>query len=293
MHATVRTKYDGIGEMSFCARASSVGRAWSGFEAATWDVTGGIAERGPAATHILIMHMSAPVPGSCRCGDTMSTRTMGPGNMDLVPLGCSATWLDEGPGSVLNVRLSGALLASAARELSTATHQSISVAPQLHLQDRQLEHLGWALVAELESGAQEGRLFAECVGNAIAVHVARRYSSARSEEMVRGLSRRQFRSVVDFIGENLSKDLSLRDIAAIAGLSPSYFNALFKRSAGVTLHQYVMRQRVDRAVRLLSREGARLPDIAAQAGFADQSHMSRCVRKLTGLTPASFAREQS
>jgi AraC family transcriptional regulator len=293
MQATVRSKFDGLGVMGFSARASSVGRAWSGFEAATYDVTGGIAERGPAAAHILIMHLSAPVLGSCRCGDTMSTRTMGPGNMDLVPLGCSATWLDEGSGSVLNVRVSGALLASAARELRTATRQSISVAPQLHLRDRQLEHLGWTLVAELESGQQEGRLFAECVGNAIAVHIGRRYSSARTAEIVRGLSRRQFRSVVDYIGENLSTDLSLSDIAAIAGLSPSYFNALFKRSAGVTLHQFVMRQRVERAIRLLSREGARLPDVAAQAGFADQSHMSRCVRKLTGLTPTSFTRELS
>jgi AraC family transcriptional regulator len=293
MHATVRSKSDGLGEMGFSTRASSVGRAWSGFEAATYDVTGGIAERGPAAAHILIMHLSAPVPGSCRCGDTTSTRTMGPGNMDLVPLGCAATWLDEGPGSVLNVRMSGALLASAARELNSATTQDISVAPRLHLQDRQLEHLGWTLVAELESGKQGGRLFAECIGNAIAVHVARRYSSAQTADIIRGLSRRQFRSVVDYIGENLATDLSLSDIAAIAGLSPSYFNALFKRSAGVTLHQYVMRQRVDRAVRLLSRDGTRLPDVAVQAGFADQSHMSRCVRKLTGLTPTAFARGRS
>ncbi len=293
MQARVRTRLDGLDEMRFSARASSSGRAWSGFEAATFDITGGIAERGPAASHILIMHLSAPVWGSCRCGETTSRRTMAPGNMDLVPLGYAATWLDEGPGRVLNVRMSGPLLDSAAREMRVAAHHGLRLAPQLHLQDRQLEHLGWTLVAELENGEQNGRLFAECIGNAIAVHVARRYTSERCPDVIRRLSRRQFNDVVDFITENLSTNLSLGDIAAVAGLSPSYFNALFKRSAGVTLHQYVMRKRVDRAVRLLALQGARLPDVAVQAGFADQSHMSRCIRKLTGLTPTAFARERA
>jgi AraC family transcriptional regulator len=291
MQATTWAGSGQFSEMQFSKRASSDGRSWTGFEAVTYDVSGGIAERPPFTAHTLVMHLSAPVMGSCRCDGPALRRVMRPGDMDFVPVGYPATWRDDAPGSVLNVKLSASLVRSTAETMRLAGRDAVCLRPQLHLEDAKLEHLGWALVAELESGDQHDRLFAESVSNAIAVHLVRRYSETRPVETTHGLSRRQFRLVVDYMNEHITASLSLAELAAVAGLSPSHFNSLFKQSAGVTAHQYVIRRRVDRAVNLLSRDGARLIDVADQAGFADQSHMSRCMRRVVGMTPAAVLRQ--
>jgi AraC family transcriptional regulator len=98
------------------------------------------------------------------------------------------------------------------------------------------------------------------------------------------------RTTVDFINSHLASDLSLADIAAVAGMSASHFKTLFKRSTGLPAHQYVMRQRVERAIGLISRGRLRLSAAALQAGFADQSHMARCMRRIMGVTPTDVVR---
>jgi AraC family transcriptional regulator len=134
-------------------------------------------------------------------------------------------------------------------------------------------------------------LFADSIGSAIATHLLMRYSRARSVTAPRGLTRRQLQSVTDFINENLSENLSLSELAAVAGAGVSHFKALFKRTTGLPVHQYVIRRWVDFAIKLLSRPNARLSDIARQAGFADQSHMTRAVRRVVGITPAELFRQ--
>ncbi|MBC5800339.1 MAG: helix-turn-helix transcriptional regulator [Candidatus Eremiobacteraeota bacterium] len=53
-------------------------------------------------------------------------------------------------------------------------------------------------------------------------------------------------------------------------MSPSHFKALFKQFAGMPVHQYVIRCRVQYAIDLLSRGCLPLSDVASRAGFADQ-----------------------
>jgi AraC family transcriptional regulator len=95
---------------------------------------------------------------------------------------------------------------------------------------------------------------------------------------------------MNYIGDNIGSNMSLATLSAIAGLGVSSFRALFKQSVGVPVHQYVIRRRVEIAANLLSRGGARLSVVAVQAGFVDQSHMARCMRRILGMTPASVMR---
>ena len=74
-------------------------------------------------------------------------------------------------------------------------------------------------------------------------------------------------------------------------MSASNFKTLFKRTTGLPVHQYVIRQRVDRAVDLISRGRLRLSVAALKAGFADQSHMARCMRRVMGVTPTEVVRD--
>ncbi|MDR7331424.1 AraC family transcriptional regulator [Roseateles asaccharophilus] len=81
---------------------------------------------------------------------------------------------------------------------------------------------------------------------------------------------------------------SLAGLAADAGLSRYQFLRAFTRLTGLPPHAYVLQRRVQRA-RHLVRTGLPLAEAAAAAGFADQSHMTRCFARNFGLTPGAFA----
>jgi AraC family transcriptional regulator len=212
-----------------------------------------------------------------------------PGHIDIIPFGEPTEWEQGGPSTSLLVRLMPALLESTAEAMGLSM-SALSITSQLQIRDPKLEHICWALKAELESGDPSERLYAEGLGTAIAAQLLRRYTCTSGAMSQNGLTRRQLRMTLDFINSHLASDLSLADIAAVAGMSASHFKTLFKRSAGLPVHQYVMRQRVERAVNLISRGRLRLSATALQAGFADQSHMARCMRRIMGVTPTDVVR---
>src|SRR5208337_636523 len=74
-------------------------------------------------------------------------------------------------------------------------------------------------------------------------------------EVVGGLPPRRLQRVFSHIRENIARDLSVSELAQVVGMSQYYFSKLFKMSTGTTPHQYLMRQRVERAQSLL-RDGS-------------------------------------
>ena len=71
-------------------------------------------------------------------------------------------------------------------------------------------------------------------------------------------------------------------------LSRYYFSRLFKQSTGLSPYQYVIQQRVKRAQQLLQEGKLKISEIAITCGFAHQSHLNNCFRRLTGVTPKQF-----
>jgi AraC family transcriptional regulator len=72
------------------------------------------------------------------------------------------------------------------------------------------------------------------------------------------------------------------------GMSQYYFSKLFKLSTGTTPHQYVMRQRVERAQELLREGRTPLAEVATHVGFETQSHFTSVFRRLSGATPKHY-----
>jgi AraC family transcriptional regulator len=72
-------------------------------------------------------------------------------------------------------------------------------------------------------------------------------------------------------------------------MSASHFKTLFKEAVGMPVHQYVIRTRVEYAVEILQGgDDSTLADVALRAGFANQSHLARCMRRFIGLTPSEL-----
>ncbi len=68
-------------------------------------------------------------------------------------------------------------------------------------------------------------------------------------------------------------------------MSPSHFTRVFRAATGRSPHQYVLGQRLERARRALLTTDTAIADIAGACGFADQSHLTRTMRRHLGLTP--------
>ena len=91
-----------------------------------------------------------------------------------------------------------------------------------------------------------------------------------------------------FILENFTKKISLKEIAAIAGLSPPYFSTIFKEEMGENLSKYLNRLRVEKASRLLLETDMSLSEIAACCCFEDQSWFSKIFKAYTGISPGKY-----
>ena len=104
----------------------------------------------------------------------------------------------------------------------------------------------------------------------------------------RRLSRETLRQVVRFVNENLDTKLKWEDIAADVGMDRHIFGKRFKLTTGMTPHEYVVRCRLRRAMKLLARSELSIVDIALEVGCACQSHFTTMFRQCTGTTPAAF-----
>jgi AraC-like DNA-binding protein len=103
-----------------------------------------------------------------------------------------------------------------------------------------------------------------------------------------GLPPGAMRRVREYVDAHLGESMDLAELASIAGLSVFHFARQFKQSAGVTPHSYLVQRRVERAQDLLARTDLALSEIAAAAGFSDQSHLARHFRQMLGTTPREF-----
>ena len=103
------------------------------------------------------------------------------------------------------------------------------------------------------------------------------------------LSRWRLRAIVEYIEEHLDADQTLERLAATARLSVYHFARQCKAATGLPPHQHVILRRVERAKQLLQAgTGLSLAEVAAHAGFSDQSQFSRHLKRLVGVTPGQF-----
>jgi AraC family transcriptional regulator len=242
------------------------------------------------ASHSLSLHLGAPVNVSCRCNGQSVAGPRRHGDTDLIPAGVDGVWIDEAPTSFMQLGLSHQLLRSTAAEMDL-NPERISLTARLQLRDPQIQHIAWALKAELEAGEPGGRLYAESLGTALSAHLVSRYAEpVPAVRPRRGLTERQRRRVLDYIDAHLDQDLSLQRLADVAGVSVSHFKPLFRHTVGAAPHQFVIQRRVQRARLLLVSGHASIAEAALEAGFSHQSHMARWMRRLLGVTPAALQR---
>lgn len=91
-----------------------------------------------------------------------------------------------------------------------------------------------------------------------------------------------------FIDSQLSKDITLEQVAAMVGLTPNYFSAMFKKVTKETFVQYRIRRRMEKAKTLLTIPHYRIVDIATEVGYDDYPHFTKTFKKMIGISPSEY-----
>jgi AraC family transcriptional regulator len=166
----------------------------------------------------------------------------------------------------------------------------VELMPRFQFRDELLRQLACSLIAEFEQESSPDRIYVESLAHTLVAHLVRKYSVAgiKPTSARFGLPPQKLALVTDYINAHLDEALSLETIAKVADISPSYFLTLFRQSTGLAPHQYVIKQRIAKAKALLTQTKMPIAQIAYQTGFADQSHLTRLMRRHTGLTPKIF-----
>ena len=87
----------------------------------------------------------------------------------------------------------------------------------------------------------------------------------------------------DYVAAHLDEPIQVAALARLAGYSLFHFSRVFTRSVGITPHRYIVLLRLQRAIELARDENMKPAEIAVRTGFADQSHLSRWVRRVYGV----------
>src|SRR5215831_1347867 len=207
----------------------------------------------PAVPWIVVaIHAGPPACVACRRGGESHVGTAIHGDIDIIPDETPSHWELKDADAALTLSLDPDFLQSVADDTEMRGRQ-VEIRNRFQIRDAQIEHIGWALQSEMERDYPCGRLYWESMATALAAELVRDHSTlAKQPGTARaGLSNRRLKHVLAFIEDNLGDDLSLNQIATVAGLSVSHCKVLFRRSVGMPVHQYVIRRRVERAVMLL------------------------------------------
>jgi AraC family transcriptional regulator len=214
-----------------------------------------------------------------------------PGTTFVLPRGTIDELRWAGPTHRIAVAIHPSLLIGALDE--AAAERDVNLTEHWNVTDRHIMAVLVAMTTDLDEGSPAGRLYGESLANALAVYLLSRYAVNRHIPTVyrAGLPAYRLRRVLDYVGDNLTDDLSLADLSALADMSPHYFTEQFKRSVGCTPHRYVLLQRIERAKQALRTSTHSVLEVGVSVGFRNPSHFARMFRRFVGVSPSRFQSE--
>lgn len=114
-----------------------------------------------------------------------------------------------------------------------------------------------------------------------------RYAEEKPSVLPRGRERLAVRRVRDYLSENFAENVRSDELAKIAGLSTFHLSRVFTSTVGLPPHAFQTQLRIAHA-KVLLRTGMPISQVAAQTGFADQSHLTRHFKRSVALTPGRY-----
>jgi AraC family transcriptional regulator len=239
--------------------------------------------------HLIFLQTSTRVPIECRMDGRVSRHQADTGSLAICPAEV------EGSAETAETAASIGLLLIAVNpcQLALAAAEDAAVDARLDicLSGRDPELLGIAhlLAAQSGSGYPNGSLYWNDMTNRLLGRLVQCHSSKPGIPVRGRLGHQALQKIRSYVMANLGEPIQVDDLAALAGRSAFHFSRVFSRSVGMTPYRYVIHLRLQAALALIREKRMSLAEIAADTGFADQSHMSRWIRRVHGIAPSALS----
>jgi AraC-like DNA-binding protein len=214
------------------------------------------------------------------------------GEICLHDLKRDPTVLLDKPYHTLAFYLPRAALDAIADDANAPRIRDLTYEPGAGVNDVTISGLGSLLLPALSHPDQANPLFVDHVLLAVGVHIAQTYGGMRPMSRLArgGLAPWQERRAREVLIANVKHGVPLKEVARECGLSVGYFSHAFRRTLGVAPHKWLTEQRVELSKEKLRDDGLSLPDVAAECGFSDQSHLTRIFKQAVGVSPGAWRR---
>jgi AraC family transcriptional regulator len=242
---------------------------------------GGVHFRATLEQHLVCFYLTVPVRIECRMASRALYHEAPVGSLAILPAGADSTADTDESVDALLVEVHRGRLALAAAEDSTLDAR---LTERLSGRDPALFDLACRLARESEAQYPNGSLFWNEVASAFIDRLIARHTSGFDGRARGTLSKNMLARIKEHVLAHLDQPIDVATLAGIAGHSRFHFCRVFARSVGMTPHRYVVHLRLQRAVELIREGRSGLADIAADTGFADQSHLTRWVRRVHGVS---------
>jgi AraC family transcriptional regulator len=144
------------------------------------------------------------------------------------------------------------------------------------------------LLAEGAAGSGLSRLLMGAAGRHVAAHLLARYSRVGRQDRNAGMAEWRLKRALDYVEQNLGRDIGLEELSANSGMTPHYFCRAFRKSIGVPPYRYLINRRITRSKELLTTTGKDVTEIALDVGFSSHSHYDAAFRKAVGCAPTAY-----
>jgi AraC family transcriptional regulator len=208
------------------------------------------------------------------------------GMLSICPAGMDCAADGEGTFDSVLVAIEPAQLGLAAAEDSAL---EVQLSGCLSGHDQALLDLACKLVSESANDYPNGPLCWNEIANRFIGGLIARHTTDPKLRTRGTLGKHVLGRLRDYVLAHLHEQIEVSTLASMAGRSPFHFTRVFTRSVGVTPYRYVVHLRLRRALELIRERRSGLAEIAAATGFSDQSHLSRWVRRVHGVSPTQLA----
>jgi AraC family transcriptional regulator len=240
--------------------------------------------------HLLSFGLSGRARIEWKRGGRLARFVGSPGYFTSTPAGEDNSFRMDRPMQMLTVVFGADQLRDLADREWKPYGPTIEILPVYHQNMPEIVALGQAYATLLRSPRRGSSLYAETLWTQIAIQLLWNFSSLpRQGDMgVERLPDARLQRVIDYLDASLASEVSLGDLADLAGLSPNYFLSAFKKATGKTPHRLLTEMRIAKACELLSNPQISIVNVALAVGFSSQSHFTTVFRRFRKTTPASY-----
>ena len=162
--------------------------------------------------------------------------------------------------------------------------------------DDVIDQIGRSILSELAVETSASRVYVEAASLTLAARLLQKHcdsgACASTESSAHSLDHTRLRRVLDYIVANIGDDITLVNLARIAGYSPFHFARKFTLAMGIPPHRYISRIRLENAMAELAAGKLPLAEIALNAHFSSQASFTRAFHRATGMPPKEYQRRR-